>query len=105
MLDLFQVLGANRRKLRAPQRTCETHQQQGPAAPGPPRRSSAIGASSSRSTVRSAARFFCGLGASRRMPALVSDTSAESVGEGIPAARYRKRIAAVRSFGVLPALP
>ena len=52
-----------------------------------------------------AARFFCGLGASRRMPAMVSDTSAVSVGEGRPAARCRKRIAAARSFKVLPAWP
>ena len=47
-----------------------------------PGTSSGIGASSSRSTASVAARFFCGLGASRRMPAMVSDTSAVSVGGG-----------------------
>ena len=36
---------------------------------------------------------------------MVSDTSAVSVGEGRPAARCRKRIAAGRSFKVLPAWP
>ena len=36
---------------------------------------------------------------------MVSDTSAVSVGEGRPAARCRKRMAAARSFNVLPAWP
>ncbi len=45
------------------------------------------------------------LAAVRRMPAMVSETSAVSVGEGSPAARYRKRIAAARSLSVLPAWP
>ncbi len=59
------------------------------ARPRRPRRSSEIGASKSRSTVRVAARFYVGLGASRRMPAMVSDTSAGSVGEGRAAARSK----------------
>jgi hypothetical protein len=103
MLGLFKVPGANAAssdRRSAPAKPTSTR-----ARPRTPLRSSAIGARSSRSTVRGAARFFCGLGASRRMPAIVSNTSAASVGEGSPAARCRKRIAAVRSFGVLPALP
>ena len=67
--------------------------------------STGMGASSSRSTVRVAARFLIGLGAPRRMPAKVSATWASSVGEGQPAARCRKRMAARRRSRVLAARP
>jgi len=63
-----------------------------------PRSSSGIGASNFRNTVRFAARFFRGLAAPLRMPAMVSEPSAVSVEERRPAARCRNRIAALRSW-------